>query len=129
MKRYDIADWLRPEWARAICRATYDQPGKDDRQRLTDGGQCPLGVLARDGVLEYCANPSAPDGQAFALAYSRLADFLDDAELKECAKAATEFIDDWDTGKIKPDELPYVLGVIDWPQSTHGAMVQAREGE
>jgi hypothetical protein len=49
--------------------------------------------------------------------YSANEDFLDEVEIEQCARAAQEFIDDWDNGVIKPHELPYVLGLVDWPQT------------
>jgi hypothetical protein len=45
MKRYGIADYLTAGQRFAICRARYDQFGATHKQRITDLGCCPLGVL------------------------------------------------------------------------------------
>lgn len=111
MHRYAIADWLSPEQKQAICAARYEYEHPMAKRPLADGAYCPLGVLYRDGLADYCMNPSAPDGEAFALQYSRAVKFLDTPMLRQVTASAQAFIDDWDAGRIPPADLAIALGI------------------
>lgn len=112
MKRYGITDYLTPDQRRAIVKAKYVSVGRTYRQRITLDGCCPMGVLG----LNYCRNPSAPDGGTVALALYGYADLdleHDDPEewIDRVAALAQEFIDDWDSGALTPADLPRALRI------------------
>ncbi len=120
MPRYAIADWLTDDLRAAICQARYTKPHTMARRALADDAYCPFGVPYRDGLIDYCAGPSAPDGKAIALALVRWLDDRNDPRvadrqdwerlIDEIEAAAQAFVDAWDAGRIQPSDLPTVLG-------------------
>lgn len=116
MKRYAIADYLSLDQRRAIALADYPSTGSRLQQRITDQGQCPLGIL--DDQLAYATQNSAPSGDVVALALLIAMDDNDRNAVHDetgwldlASDLIQEFIDDWDSGAIAPAELPEALGL------------------
>lgn len=114
MKTYLFAKYLTDDMRKAICHASYELPDGETRQRLADRTYCPLGVLHRDGLIEWSGCPSAPGGDTVALDLTAGLDYsIPEREYEALIVSVDEFICDWDTGRITPHELRYAVGLLE----------------